>query len=60
MMRNIHRTVSVEKLSSFEIDSSTSSVLDLVCHVLVSLFRLCCEHNQVHILFSDYYFITAC
>lgn len=41
--------VSFEKIRSFEIDLTTSSVLDVVCLVLCSLFRLSGKHNQAHI-----------
>lgn len=53
IVRDAHRVISVEKIVSFEMQLHTSSVLDVVCHVLFSLFGLSGKHNQAHALFDS-------
>lgn len=60
MVRDTHRCISSEKMDSFEMDLATSSVLDVVCHVLFSLFRHSGKHSQARVLFSDSFSVTAC
>lgn len=50
-MRETHQSISSEEMCSFEMDSAASSVLDVACHVLFSLFRLSGKHDQAHVLF---------